>query len=178
MHPENPDIFFEFREKQKTETLNGSVSFIPQYYFSLTSTEGTDHWEMIKLFTLPLYFFFFSQSARTSEAIVCLLSSHGFQISVFQMDPRWFFRNSWDLPTISPHCFPQELGFRGVHSWVHNKCVFSSDFPSSRAWLFTIWIIVLLFQWLQNPFQHLMPPKSCHIASGIRLPTLNKKKSE
>lgn len=39
------------------------------------------------------------QSAQTSEAIVCLLPSHVSQISVFHIDPRWFFRSSWDFPT-------------------------------------------------------------------------------
>lgn len=122
------------KSRKQRNILNGSVSFIPQYYSSLTSTGGTDHWEMIKLFTLPLYSFPFSQSAQTSEAIVCLLFSHVFQISDFQMDPRWFNRNSWDFPTISPQYFSQEIGFIGLHSGVHNKCVFYSDFPIFWAW--------------------------------------------
>lgn len=121
----------------------------------VASCEITDRWETIKLFILPLYFSpLFSQRVQTSEAIVCLLFSHFFQsfpsFRSVGTDPRWFVRNSWDFPTnpfsrTHTHTFFLKK-YVGFYSWVHNKCVFYSDFPISWAWWFSIWLIAALFQ--------------------------------
>lgn len=61
-----------------------------------------------------------------------------------------------------PRYFSQEIGFIGLHVWLHNKCVFDSDFPISWACLAhrsALSMVCKKTLCFQNPFQHFMPPK-------------------
>lgn len=180
MHPGNLFIwhFCEFRENHKTEQHFKWV--IAQYDFYLTSTEGADHWEMIKLFTLWMHFFCSSHTASAdiwSNCVPAFLSC--FLVICLSDGPKMILQKLSRVSNYSnypPHThtlfFFLEVCFIGLHSGVYNKCVFYSEFPIFWGWQFPLWLIVVLFQCcvteilLPKSSPHFMPPKT--LSYGFR----------
>lgn len=155
------------------------MTFIPECYFSFTSTEGTDHWEVIKLFTLLLHFFsFYTVSADIwSNCEPAFLSC--FSVICLSDGPKMILEKLLRFSNYFPIFSSQEIGFIGSYSWVYNKCVFYSEFPddslSGSLWCCFSALWETFF--FQNPFQHFMPPEHYHNALGIwSIPSIARQK--